>query len=409
MNPQAVEKINNHLAKTFRPIRAAKAGEALPTSIELIKAGEWPDDSNKGFMKITTADLLEFKNNFDKGVGMPGGAGFGLPIDFSHEEWAAAAGWIKEVSVEGDTLIATVEWSKSGEEALLNGEFKCISPSFYPACLGSWHDPEDWSMTAQNVLVGAGLTNIPFFKGLKPIMASTTSGEGSGADKNLIYVSASEKEKPMLTLEEVRAKDADALTEEEKTFLVEHKGELSTEELTKFGFEAPAGSGEGEGEQEEGEGEEANAEKQEAEAVMADVRSGKKVLVEASRLKRLEKVADQYEMEKAMQKVQAHVERGAIKADQAKVWAERLVKDPSTEDLMKGLNGNEAMANEQGSSVKAAETGSAIAQIQKLAQEKVEAAQKEGQTLNIGVATSQVLADNKELAQQYYAERKGEN
>jgi hypothetical protein len=28
---------------------------------------------------------------------MPGGKGFGIPIDFSHEEWAAAAGWIKEL------------------------------------------------------------------------------------------------------------------------------------------------------------------------------------------------------------------------------------------------------------------------------------------------------------------------
>jgi hypothetical protein len=414
MNPQVVDNANKNLARTFRAIHAAKDTQKLPTQIEIIKAGEWPDDSNKGFMKITTADLLEFKKNFDEGIGMPGGAGFGLPIDFSHEEWDKAAGWIKEVVVEGDTLYGKVEWSKSGEESLMNGEFKCISPSFYPSCLGSWHDPEDWSETAQNVLVGAGLTNIPFFKGLKPIMASNASGERSGEDKNLIYVSASEKENNMLTLEEIRAKDADALSEEEKSFLVEHKAELTAEEQTKFGFEVTAkggegdddGSGEGEGSG-EGDGEDAAAAvTPELAAVQADLKSGKKVLVEASTLNRLEKVADQYELEKANQKVEAHVARGAIKADQAKVWADRIVKDPSVEALMQDLPNNEALAGEQGSSVKASETGSAIAQVQTKANELVEAS--EGKKLDIGSAISQVLANNKELATQYNEEKRGD-
>src|SRR5438045_9705472 len=99
-----------HAARSFKPVMLSDSKE-IPTRIEIMQAGEWPDDSNKGHLVITIADLHDFKNNFDKGVGMPGGPGFGLPVDFAHEDWNRAAGWMQELEGEGDKLYANQEWS----------------------------------------------------------------------------------------------------------------------------------------------------------------------------------------------------------------------------------------------------------------------------------------------------------
>jgi 5-deoxy-D-glucuronate isomerase len=129
--------------------------------------------------------------------------------------------------------------------ALEDGEYKCISPSFWPACLGEWYDPEDSEQTARNVLVGAGLTNIPFFKDLTAIMASRSS-DNDGKSKNVIYIKA-DKEQKTMTLDEVRVLDADKLNDEQKQILIAHKEELSAEERTKFATVLTADNDAGDG------------------------------------------------------------------------------------------------------------------------------------------------------------------
>jgi phage I-like protein len=321
MHPTQVENKNISLAKTFRTLDIIYADNTatIPTRIELIKAGTWPDDSNKGYLKITEADLREFKSNFDKGTGMAGGQGFGIPIDFSHKEWGKAAGWIKELEIIGKTLFANVQWSKSGEEALANGDYKCISPSFYPSCLGKWRDPEDHSITAQNVLVGAGLTNIPFFKDLKPIMASNTSGERGAEDKNVIYINASarKEEKHMQpTLEDVRAKDNDALTEEERKVLADNKADLTADELKKFGFEVKADIKP-----------QPKADPVKASQVKGDegnvVMAATEVKSMNDRIGTLEEAVKASHKKEVEQEVTKHIARGAIKADQKDFWVEK--------------------------------------------------------------------------------------
>src|SRR5882757_5095739 len=113
--------------QTTQPLRTrtiimADSSNTVPTKIELIKSGTWPASSVKGPLTIMPSDLMEMKQNFDAGIGVPGGLGK-LPIDYSHEEWGKAAGWITQLDIETDdsgvaTLFATVEWSKSGEQAL---------------------------------------------------------------------------------------------------------------------------------------------------------------------------------------------------------------------------------------------------------------------------------------------------
>lgn len=392
--------------RRFLPV-IADSSQELPSRIEIMRAGEWPDDSNKGHMVITTADLLEFKSNFDKGVGMPGGQGFGLPIDFAHEEWGKAAGWIKSLEVDGEVMYAAVEWSGAGIEALKNGEFKCISPSFYPSCLGSWHDPEDWSVTAQNVLVGAGLTNIPFFKDLKPLMASRNNDDG----RNVIYVQASEdKGKETMTLDEVLAKDAASLSDEERNMLVEanNEGKLTADQQTKFGFEVKADKTD---DNKNNEGKPVSASttptdgKIDAAAfnkLQATVEEQGKVIADQG------KVIAEYRQRDVEAFVDAQLKRGAIKADQRDEWVKKIMADESLKPLLENAPADPVAAAAKGKE-NPGEAVTAAEEVRKKAQDLVKAAKEAGQNLLISDAYSKVMADDKELAQRYENEVKGVN
>jgi len=392
--------IEMNAARTLRPILADKDGE-LPTRIMIMKAGTWAD-SVKGNLIISTEDLKEMVENFNRGLGQAG-EGIGLPIDFSHNDWAEAAGWIQGLVVEGDTLYADpVSWTSKGEEALRGGLYKCFSPAFYPSCLGEWHDPENWERTARNVLEGGALTNIPFFKDLSPIMASTSHNQGN-EDKNTLYINASNEKENHMDLAEVRAKENDSLSEDERNFLTENKGQLTPEELAKFGFEAPKA----EEEEQEEEQEQEEVETPEAQAVLAAIKSGEKVLVEASTIKSLQATAKKYETEKAEAEVQKHIARGAIKADQKDAWTKKVMADNSTLELLQNLPDNQVLASEIGASTKTADATSPTAQIENLANARVEAARKENRTLDFGTAVSQVMKENPELAKQYQSESAG--
>lgn len=403
----------------------ADSAATLPTKIELVKAGTWPASSVKGPLTIMPSDLMEMKQNFDAGIGIPAGLGK-IPIDFSHEDWAAAAGWITGLEIGTDeqgipTLFATVEWSTSGAAALQGGEFKCISPSFWPACLGEWYDPEDSDVTARNVLVGAGLTNIPFFKDLTPIMASRTSGSG-GKSKNVIYINA-DKEKSM-TLDEVRVLDADKLDDEQKQFLIAHKEELSSEEQTKFAAvladnNEGAGDGdeggEGEGSEGEGEGEGAGTEannknnegavmtdeQKEAAAIQADIKSGKKILMDASEVQGLKASVEAHSKQLASYRraeirasVTKHLNRGAIKADQVDKWVERIEADATLEDMLNDLPDNKVLASEIGNQ-EAADVATPAQQFEDAVQAKIKAS--EGK-LDYSKAVVAVAQENPQLA-----------
>lgn len=397
MSMPVADSPHTFTARTYKPLIAADSSNALPSRIEIMRAGTWPSDSNKGAMNITDSDLLEFKTNFDSGTGMAGGSGTGLPIDFEHEYWGKAAGWMKGLVVEAGVLYADpVEWTSSGSSALEGGEYKCISPMFTPACLGEWHDPEDWNVTARNVLEGAALTNIPFFKDLTPITASRKDGE----IKNVIYVNASQiKEQKHMTLADVRVKANDQLSDEERAFLVEHKAELTADELTSFGLEAPK--------------QVVADKKAETPVVKADAVKGDegKVLIEASeikgmfdRVKSLESsVAASHEKD-VKAEVLTHVKRGAIKADQVDTWVSKIVADSTMVELLDGLSDNAVMAAETG---KAAGTGDATKTAATELHERITADMKASEgKLSYADAQKNILMSDKELSERINQERK---
>ena len=136
-------------------------------TLELLKVGEFDSDSH-GKFSITTEQLIQAKENFDKNVfrltdqdGKPQ-----LPLNFAHDKGREAAGWIKELELNDDNtiLIGKIKLTPIGREKVENKEFAFASAEFS----FEHHDPELKRKT-NNVLTGAALTNIPFMKGLKSI------------------------------------------------------------------------------------------------------------------------------------------------------------------------------------------------------------------------------------------------
>lgn len=214
-------------------ISADSQGNA-PKTIELLRTGTWNTPWH-GEFEITPDDIQQFIINADQGVGLVE-ADPKIPLNYGHRSSDKAAGWMPKLyaSEDGNALLADPEWTPTAEQAIKDGEWSYISPEFNPRSY-PWEDPEQEYNFVSNVITGAALTNIPLFKKLKPITASRLP------NKKVKASAAGDSDKSKgehMTLEEIRAKQVADLTNEEKSFLEEHKAELTAEELTAFGLEA---------------------------------------------------------------------------------------------------------------------------------------------------------------------------
>jgi phage I-like protein len=408
MNPRGANNTNtSRIMRKSIPIKADASGQA-PAEIEVLKAGVWRTLYHGEFM-VTPDDLQEYVDHFNANIGLPGEGANGAPIDYKHENWDKAAGWMKSLSVQGDALIAKVKWTPAGQQAIVDEEYCYFSPQFYPKGRGGWCDPEDYEYSVDNVIDGGGLTNIPLFKGLSPVKA-----DASGGQQDVIYIA---DEKPIkaskeqtMELATLRVKEVTALTEDEKTFIAQNKDQLTADEQTKFGLEVtktdPAAA-----ETEEEETVENVTEKQEA-AVAASLKQKGFAVVKADTLQRLQDTAERYEQEAATNFVKAHAARGAIKADQINKWAERLVKaDAATrkdlEDALAGLPDNEVMASAQGANTNdAGDATSIVDELKEKTLAKVTASKEAGRELSYGQAQIELLREDKDLAGRVEAARK---
>jgi len=382
-------------------IRADSKGN-VPTKIEILKVGMWRTPYH-GDIMVTPDDLLEYVDNFDAGIGYVKETG--APIDYKHEEWDKAAGWMKRLYVEGETLFADVEWTPQGKQMLADKEFKCFSPQFYPKGRGGWMNPEDYEDIVENVVVGGGLTNIPLFKGLSPIMASAAFG-GTDGEKGIIFISASTKEKSMPVLEDVLAKDVSTLTEEEKTLIANNQDKLTVEQKTKFGIEAETPTPEPK--KEEAPVADTTTVPQELAPVMASLKSGESVVVKASELASLKASQARFEKQEAENIVKAHIARGALKADQVDAWTDRLVAASgdtrkALEDALTALPENPDFKQAIGSDAGAGVAASATDELLEKTNEAIKASDGK---LSYSDAQAKVLRENTDLSDRVSLERK---
>ena len=138
-----------------QPIRNICALAALPDTapdrIELIPVGTFRTaDARQPFLLDDPASVIATSFQYAAG-------GKVLPIDFDHRTFAEqggadsrAAGWITALEVEGDRIMASVEWTEDGRAALAGRSYRFISPVF-----------KSWPDGRVALIEGAGLVNNP--------------------------------------------------------------------------------------------------------------------------------------------------------------------------------------------------------------------------------------------------------
>lgn len=107
------------------------ADNALPTQIELIPLGSLVLRDGRGEVgRLTRPDQVIASSMATAPSGV-------MPIDFDHaidgkgSGDGRAAGWITGLTRKGDRIMASVEWTKLGAEALRDKTYRFISPTFY--------------------------------------------------------------------------------------------------------------------------------------------------------------------------------------------------------------------------------------------------------------------------------------
>ncbi|MGW5074061.1 phage protease [Rhodococcus sp. NPDC004095] len=390
----------------------ADAQGNVPTTIELLRVGEWHTLWHGDF-EITIADLHEYAANFAKGVGLVEGSGK-APVNYAHEEWDKAAGWMTGLSVDEsrNALVASVEWTPEGERAIKEKEWAFISPEFNPRDSYPYFDPEapedehGVPRFIQNVLTGAALTNIPLFKKLKPIMASRLSSKKK-ADVTSGDGNKPNREGEKMNLEDIRKKQVADLTEEEKTFLSEHKADLTDDERTAFGLEDdPAPTPDPEPTPEptpEPSKVEASAVKgvqmsqEEADKLRADAAAGREAM-------------DKLERKEADDIIGRAIKAGQIKSGDREKWVGQLLASRGSdrtnlEALIESLPKNENLGKELGGKGQEVSIEASV-ELDKQVRRIMADARDKGTTVAYSAARKQVLDENPTLKTQLEEEEK---
>ena len=362
----------------------ANGSVTVPDRIHLMSAGHWHTPYHGAF-EMTTKDLAEMVVNFENSVASVEGSKK-LPINYGHDISGKAAGWITALTLEngGDELWGTVEWTPLGRQMLEDGELRYISPEWNPR---DWpyENPEVEGEFFDNVLSGAGLTNNPLFKKLTPIMASIDAGAG---DKSRQHQGGD------MDLAALRSKKKDELSAEELVFVTEHKAELTDEERTAFELtldtDAAAEAANGQTASAAPKGLTA-AQKAQWDKLTADAAAGRQA---SEDLRRSRLTAS----------VNAGIERGAVKSDQAKSTVDLLMAStPAQEKAMltfiENLPSNSMIASEHGSAAGGDATASAT--LFDKARTIMASAK-----VNVDVALKQARKENPDLAKQFDQEQK---
>lgn len=92
--------------------------------------------------------------------------GVDLAIDYGHNAFEEAAGWIKELYLSDDQteLWAKVDWTNKAKEKIADKQYRYISGEF------SYEYEDDKGMKYGPCLFGAALTNRPFLKDMKSVI-----------------------------------------------------------------------------------------------------------------------------------------------------------------------------------------------------------------------------------------------
>jgi phage I-like protein len=131
-------------------LQETAADEPARSQITLFRIGSFKHPRH-GSWRITAEVLAGLVANFGRPV----------PVDFDHSpehgKGTLAAGWITGIRLAGRELVADVEWTPPGVEAIRSGTYRFISPTW------SFNGQDQHGNSIGPKLVGAGMTNRPFF------------------------------------------------------------------------------------------------------------------------------------------------------------------------------------------------------------------------------------------------------
>lgn len=125
--------------------------------VQLMRTGKFDE------FEITSETFAKMKENFDNNVRK-----VELAVDYFHQSYAEAAGWIKKVELSDDSqkLFIEVEWTPEAEKKIRDKEVRYLSADFN----FNYYD-EETKKSYGPTLNGAGLTNRPFLKGMQAILS----------------------------------------------------------------------------------------------------------------------------------------------------------------------------------------------------------------------------------------------
>lgn len=139
----------------------------VPETIAVLPLGHVV--SSKGEFDVDEDSLREMKAQIAR-------KGVDLVVDYEHQTLkgveAPAAGWVKELKLEGGNIVAAVEWTPRGAEYLKNKEYRYLSPVVSVR-------RSDNKATGLHSLA---LTNTPAIEHMTPIVNSENFEGGTSMD-----------------------------------------------------------------------------------------------------------------------------------------------------------------------------------------------------------------------------------
>jgi phage I-like protein len=173
-----------------------ESASTVPNQVQVLRTGKF-NHPQYGKFDITTQVLSDMVQNFAANV-----RGVDLAFDYFHDSDKEAAAWVSQLYLteDGQELWAVVEWTPTASQKLSDRELRYFSPDF----AFKWTDPES-GVSYNNVLFGGGLTNRPFVKEMKAIVANENKGENNMTEFEQLTKSVTELSANVLKLSEGQA------------------------------------------------------------------------------------------------------------------------------------------------------------------------------------------------------------
>lgn len=156
-------------AEKNQPIRffaqTISLGSGTTSIVTVTRAGSF-SDPRYGNFEITPEMLLSMVKNYQRNT-----FGQAVFIDVSHQPEKGAAGTVTNLFVQNDKLMAEVEWTQYGIDAIKNRNFVYLSAEF----VENFVDNEQGAAHG-TLLRGAALTTRPVIKRLDPVQLAEHSG-----------------------------------------------------------------------------------------------------------------------------------------------------------------------------------------------------------------------------------------